>query len=132
MSEGRTKSSLQAWYAGLTPAQLGQIESVCMDMWPAYIQSTLACVPGAKEKIAFDRFHVAKYLGEAVDKVRRQEDRELMKQGMYGLKGTKYDWLTNPANMSEWQKERFQALRKSTLRTTRACAIKEVDQKLWH
>jgi|GEM_PF-2086283 len=76
--------------------------------------------------------HVAKYLGEAVDKVRRQENRELMKQGMYDLKGTKYDWLTNPANMSEWQKERFQALRKSTLRTARAWAIKEADQKLWH
>ncbi|MCY4673256.1 MAG: transposase [Bacteroidetes bacterium] len=48
VSEGRTKSSLRAWYAGLTPAQLEQIESVSMDMWPAYIQSTLACVPGAK------------------------------------------------------------------------------------
>ena len=34
--EGRTKSSLQAWYAGFTPAQLEQIESVNMDM----------CAPG--------------------------------------------------------------------------------------
>ena len=132
VNEGRTKSSLQAWYAGLTLAQLEQIESVSMDMWPAYIQSTLACVPGAKEKIAFDRFHVAKYLGEAVAKVRRQENRERMKQGMYDPKGTKYDWRTNPTNMSERQKERFQALRKSTLRTARAWVIKEVDQKLWH
>ncbi len=132
MSEGRTKSSFWAWYAGLTPAQLAQIESVSMDMWPAYIQSTLACVPGAKEKITFDRFHVVKYLGAAVDKVRRQENRELMKQGMDDLKGTKYYWLTNPVNMSERQKKRFQALRKSTLRTARAWAIKEAAQKLWH
>ncbi len=116
----------------LTPAQLDQIESVSMDMWPAYIQSTMVCVPGAKEKIAFDRFHVAKYLGAAVDKVRCQENRELMKQGIEDLKGTKYDWLTNLVNMSERQKERFRTLRKSTLRTARAWAIMETAQKLWH
>ena len=42
-----------------------------MDMWPAFINATLEMVPGAESKIAFDKFHVAKYLGEAVDKVRR-------------------------------------------------------------
>ncbi|MCY4673255.1 MAG: transposase [Bacteroidetes bacterium] len=51
---------------------------------------------------------------------------------MEDLIGTKYDWLTNPVNMSERQKKRFQALRKSTLRTARAWAIKEAAQKLWH
>ncbi len=44
-----------------------------MDMWPAFINATLESLPGAEEKIAFDKFHVARYLGEAVDKVRRQE-----------------------------------------------------------
>ena len=61
-----------------------------MDMWPAFINATLEMVPGAESKIAFDKFHVAKYLGEAVDKVRREEHRKLMKvrQGLF-LKGTK-------------------------------------------
>ena len=52
-----------------------------MDMWPAFINATLEMVPGAESKIAFDKFHVAKYLGEAVDKVRREEHRKLMKAG---------------------------------------------------
>lgn len=74
---GRTKEVLKHWYQSLSSEQLAGIESVSMDMWPAYISATLACVPDAEKKIAFDRFHVAKYLGEAVDKVRRQEHKAL-------------------------------------------------------
>ncbi len=132
VGEGRKKASLQDWYAGLTSVQLEGIKSVSMDMWPAYINATLDHVPGADQKVAFDRFHVAKCLGDAVDKVRRQEHRALMKQGQEDLKGTKYDWLTNPANLSRKQKLRFQQLRTSTLKTARAWAIKEMAQRLWH
>ena len=39
------------------------------------IHATLEGIPGADEKIAFDRFHVARYPGEAVDKVRRRSTR---------------------------------------------------------
>jgi transposase len=65
-------------------------------MWPAYINATLERIPGAEEKIAFDKFHVAKYLGEAVDKVRRQEYKVLLTQGWENLKDTKHIWLRNP------------------------------------
>ncbi|WP_241085962.1 transposase [Candidatus Vondammii sp. HM_W22] len=40
-----------------------------MDMWPAFINATLKSLPRVEEKIAFNKLHVAKYLGEAVDKV---------------------------------------------------------------
>ena len=43
--------------------------------------------------MVFDKFHVAKHLGEAVDKVRRPEHKELHAEGDERLKGTKYDWL---------------------------------------
>ena len=45
-----------------------------------------------------DKFHIAKYLGEAVDRVRKTENRGLGKEGIDILKGTKYLWLTNPSN----------------------------------
>jgi len=101
-------------------------------MWPAFINATLESLPKAEDKIAFDKFHVAKYLGEAVDKVRRQEHKALMKEGHEDLKGSKYDWLTNPQNMTRKQKRRFKALRDSTLKTARAWAIKELAMSLWH
>ncbi len=129
---GRTKAVLKRWYLSLTPEQLAGIESVSMDMWPAYISATLACVADAAKKIAFDRFHVAKYLGEAVDKVRRQEHKALRAEGDTTLTGSKYDWLTNRENMSKKQKARFQSLKNSSLKTARAWAIKEMARNLWH
>jgi transposase len=60
----------------------------------------LESLPDVSEKIAFDKFHVAKYLGEAVDKVRRQERKALMAEGYEDLKGSKYDWLYNPEKMT--------------------------------
>ncbi len=127
----RKKATLKAWYDGLTEEQREAIESVSMDMWPAFINATLESLPGADEKIAFDKFHVAKYLGEAVDKVRRQEHKALMAEGYEDLKGSKYDWLYNPKNKTRKQKKRFKALRDSTLKTARAWAIKELAMSLW-
>ena len=127
----RKKETLKAWYDSLTEEQEA-IESVSMDMWPACIHATLESIPGSKEKIAFDKFHVAKYLGEAVDKVRRQEHKVLMAEGYEDLKGSKYDWLYNPENMTYKQNKRFKVLRDSTLKTARAWAIKELAMSLWH
>ncbi len=128
----RKKTTLKAWYESLTEEQRESIKSVSMDMWPAFINATLESLPGAEEKIAFDKFHVAKYLGEAVDKVRRHEHKALMAEGHEDLKGSKYDWLYNPENMTRKQKQRFKALRDSTLKTARAWAIKELAMSLWH
>ena len=128
----RRKETLKAWYESLTEEQREAIESVCMDMWPAFINATLESLPEAEEKIAFDKFHVAKYLGEAVDKVRRQEHKALMAEGYEDLKGSKHDWLYNPENMTRKQKIRFKSLRDSTLKTARAWAIKELAMSLWH
>ena len=66
-------------------------------MWPAYIRATLACLPDAKKKICFDRFHVAKHLGDSVDKV---QHKALLKEGNPILTGTKYSWLKSSHNMS--------------------------------
>lgn len=128
----RTKSSLKEWYASLTEEQREAIASVSMDMWPAFINATRESIPGAEDKIAFDKFHVAKYLGEAVDKVRRQEHKALMAEGRQDLKGTKYSWLYNPSNMPSNQKREFKKLRDSALKTARAWALKETAMSLWH
>ena len=131
VGDGRRKGTLSGWYKGLSQEQLGSIESVSLDMWPAYITSPLAHVPGAEDKIAFDRFHVMRKMNAAVDKVRRQEHKSLTKAGVHDLKGTKYDWLTHHARMSEGQRRRFRQLRASSLKTSRAWAIKEFGMSLW-
>ena len=132
VGDDRKKETLEAFYAGLDAAQKEAIESVSMDMWPAYIQATLAAIPDADAKIAFDKFHVAKALGEAVDKVRRQEHKALLREGNAILKGSKHAWLANPENMSRKQWRDFSTLRNANLKTARAWAIKEQGMSLWH
>lgn len=132
VADDRKTESLSAYYAGLSDEQKTHIKAVAMDMWPAYISATETHIPQAREKIAFDKFHVAKYLGEAVDKVRQQEHRTLLAVGEECLKGSKYAWLTNPSNMTRAQQSRFRVLRDSSLKTARAWAIKEFAMSLWH
>jgi transposase len=96
------------------------------------IQATRRHVPDAENKIAFDRFHVAGTLGKAVDLVRREEHRELLQEGDLRLTGTKYQWLrSDDGNSDERWRQRFAALKTSTLRTARAWAIKQAAAGLW-
>jgi len=131
VSDGRGRESLAQYYESLDGEQLGNIESVAMDMHRPYINATLQYVPDARSKICFDKFHVAKLLGFAVDRVRRKEHAELRRNNDNTLKGTKYIWLQNPANMKPQRKGILQQLQRSSLRTGRAWAVKEFAMSLW-
>jgi len=85
-------------------------------MWPAFIKLMTKHLPDAHERIVFDQFHIAQYLGNAVDLVRRAGHRELMRDGDDRLKGTCYRWLRNPHNMSSQQWRGFESLRNSHLK----------------
>lgn len=131
VADDRKTGSLAEFYALLSEEQKAGIESVCMDMWPAYIKATRAALSDADSRIAFDRFHVAQYLGKAVDQVRKQEHRQLLGQGDDRMTGSKYQWLRNRRNMSRRQQLNFTVLRLSSLKTARAWAIKEFASQLW-
>ncbi len=131
MAKGRTRESLAQFYRSRDGGWLAGLESVSMDMWGPYVAATGEWVPGAELKTAFDRFHVAKHLADAVDKVRRAEHRELLAQGSAVLARTRYRWLTGRGKMSHAEKLAFAALRKNVDRTARAWAVKEAASKLW-
>ena len=103
-----------------------------MDMSQAYISSTLKHVPDAERKVSFDKFHVARALGDAVDQVRRQEHRALLQQDDETLKGTKYFWLQSRSDMSWHRQRRFADLRRSVVKTSRAWSLKETAMSLWN
>jgi transposase len=84
-----------------------------------------------EKKIVYDKFHIAKHLGEAVDQVRRKEQRTLKAAGDDRLTGTRYDWLRNPAAMEPADRKAFAQLRSSGLKTARAWALKETAMALF-
>jgi transposase len=127
--EERTSEAAGQLWATLTPEQKQSIEAVAVDMWEPFIQSIQLQVP--KADIVHDKFHVSKYLGEAVDKVRRQEHKELLAQGDETLKGTRQLWLYNPQNFSPGQREEFALLKDQQLKVARAWAAKELFSRFW-
>jgi transposase len=129
--DDRTRDTLEGFYWDTPFEHLETIESVSMDMWGNYIEATLLHVPDAERKIAFDRFHVAKHIGEAVNKVRVEEHAELLGVGDKSLTGTRYLWLQNPENMTPRNLLRFDELRKMELRVARAWAMKEMARGMW-
>ena len=131
VGEGRGKQALEDFYEQFSDEKLAAIEAVAMDMHAPYISATQSKVPGGERKICFDKFHVAASLGAAVDKVRREENRELRREGDDRLVHTRYLWLSNPTKMSEERWQGFEHLRDSALRTARAWAIKEAAMGVW-
>ena len=131
VAEGREKQALAGFYQTLNRTQRQAIRAVSMDMWQAYIQATLEAVPGARRKIAFDRFHVSKKINEALNKVLRAQRRALRAQGDDSLVGTKYDWLRGPERKTHAEKLAFCELRRHCQTTARAWAMKETARGLW-
>lgn len=132
VADDRGKQTLEDYLLSLSQEERGAIEVMAMDMWEPYIRAAEEHVPEAAEKIAYDKFHVARHLGDAVDKVRRREHRELMVQGDQRLKGTKHQWLRHPKHQDDARDQgRFAALRTSTLRTARAWSLKEAAMEAW-
>lgn len=125
VAEDRTEQSLDAFWSGLNEEQVAGVRAVAMDMWQPYINSTRRHLPEADSKIVFDKFHIAKHLSEAVDQVRRRENKQLRAAGDDRLTGTRYDWLRHPAKMEVRDRKEFAALRDSNLKTARAWALKE-------
>ena len=127
--EERTAEAAGQLWDTLSPEQKQGVEAVAVDMWEPFIQTIQTQLPEAD--IVHDKFHVSSYLGEAVDKVRRQEHKELLAQGDETLKGTRQLWLYNPQNFSPEQAEEFSALKDLQLKVARAWAAKELFSKFW-
>lgn len=126
--EGRDEKAAQQSLDCLNEEQKIKVEAVTMDMWPAYQKAVSQALPQAC--IVHDKFHITKYLNEAVDAVRKQEHRKLMEQGDERLKGSKYDWLRNYEDLRKVPN--FQELYKQALKTSRAWKHKETFAGFWN
>jgi transposase len=103
------------------------IEEMCSDMSPAFISGVENYFPNAH--LTFDKFHIMKIINEAVDEVRRQEQKERPE-----LFKTRYIWLKNQQNLKPSQSEKLAGLtvKKLNLKTSRAYHIKLNFQELFN
>lgn len=125
----RTTESAKELWDMIPDRQKQTVQAVAMDMWDAFMTATKEAVPNAA--IVHDKYHVATYLGKAVDAVRRKENNALAKAGNDALKGTKYLWLTNPSNWSKEAKKTFRSFAIDEMKVGRAWSIKEAFRHFW-
>jgi transposase len=100
------------------------VEEVCIDMSPAFIKGVAESLPEAA--VTFDKFHAVKIINDAVDQVRREEQK-----GRPELKRTPYAWLKNETNLSIGQHEIIDSLALSNLKTARAYRIRLAFQAFY-
>jgi transposase len=126
VADGRGHDTFQTFCSDLKAhgGEPRKVRDVCMDMSAAFEKGASENLPNAR--VTFDRFHVMKLVGEAVDEVRRLERAE---QPL--LRNTRYLWLKNPENLSE---KRFQSLRRLSrlnLKTAKAYHLRLNVQEAW-
>lgn len=103
-----------------------QIREVCCDMSEAFKKGVTENLKEAN--ITYDKFHIIKIINEAVDKVRRDEQKERPE-----LKKSRYVFLKNPVNLTKKQKAKLVSLDVASmnLRTVRAYHIKLNFQEMY-
>lgn len=122
VTEGRDARTVQALATHLDdhgcPPE--QIESVSIDMSPAFIKGCAEHLPQAR--ITFDKFHVVAHASTAVDKMRRIEQRTDR-----SLKGMRWSLLKDRSRLKPEAAADLNALiaRYATVRTARAWLYKE-------
>jgi len=101
-----------------------QIEQISVDMSPSFRKGCEENFPWAS--ITYDKFHVIKLMNEAVDKVRREEQKTNP-----SLKSTRYIWLKNRQSLGNRDSAKLERLVTSNLKTAKAYQMKLTLQDVY-
>src|SRR5439155_26885890 len=96
--EDRSEASMSQFYDWLGQRNSSRIRLAVMDMWKPFRLATNAYAPQAA--ILFDKFHVMRHLGEALDQVRKSEYARLSGKQRRFIKGQKYTLLSRQENLT--------------------------------
>jgi transposase len=125
----RSEASMDEFFASLGQRNCARIRLAVMDMWKAFRASTARNAPQAA--ILFDKFHVLRQLGEALDKVRKSEYARLTGKQRRFIKGQKYALLAHPENLRPDGRAQLKLLLKANKRLNTAYLLKEQFAQLW-
>jgi transposase len=122
VADDRSAETLASYVESLSIDERLAIEAIAMDMWDPYRRTVRDYVPDGDTKIVVDKFHVMRHVTEAMDQVRRREQRALRKRGDRRLTGAKFLWLKNQVGRHDFtavSRRQFRRLRDSTLESAR-------------
>jgi len=127
--EDRSEASMKQFFAAFGAGKSAKIELAVMDMWKPFRTATGACAPQAA--IVFDKFHIMRHLGEALDAVRKSEYARLTGKDRRYIKGQKYTLLSNRENLNVDGRVALKQLLAANKRLNTAYLLKERFGQLW-
>src|SRR3979411_1444194 len=96
--EHRSAQRMGQFYAWLGGKKSRGIRLAVMDMWKPFRTTTEEHAPNAA--ILFDKFHVMRHLGDALDQVRKSEYARLSGKDRRFIKGQRYALLSHQENLT--------------------------------
>lgn len=127
--DDRSEASMDQFYRFLGKKKAKRIRLAVMDMWKPFRNSTHQHAPQAA--VLFDKFHVMKHLGEALDTIRKAEYARLEGKQRRFIKGQKYTLLSHPQNLTGTAKKNLKLLLAANKRLNTAYLLKESFGQLW-
>jgi transposase len=125
----RSEASMQMFYDWLGPRKRAGIRLAVMDMWKPFRKATNAHAPQAA--ILFDKFHIMRHLGDALDQVRKSEYARLAGSERRYIKGQKYTLLSRRENLDLDGRRALKTLLAANKRLNTAYLLKESFGQLW-
>ena len=125
----RTEASLALFYDWLGEKKTRRIRLAVMDMWKPFRNATAARAPQAA--ILFDKFHIMRHLGDALDQVRKSEYARLSGTNRRFIKGQKYTLLSRWENLNLEGRKSLKTLLAANKRLNTAYLLKESFGQLW-
>jgi transposase len=127
--EDRSEASMGQFYEWLGKRTSERIRLAVMDMWKPFRNVTHSRAPQAA--ILFDKFHIMRHLGEALDKVRKREYARLSGTQRRFIKGQKYTLLSHRENLTLEGRQALKTLLAANKRLNTAYLLKESFDQLW-
>jgi transposase len=130
IGEHRTVKTLLRFFRWLGPARSKRLEFICSDMWKAYLK-VIAKKAGQAIHV-LDRFHIMSHMNKAIDEVRADEAKELLRRGYDPvLKKSRWLLLKRPENLSDAQQSSLAELLQYNLKAVKSYLLKEQFQFFW-
>ena len=122
---------MDAFYRWLGPKKSQRIRLAVMDKWKPFMTSTKKKAHAPQAAILFDKFHVMRHLGEALDTVRRSEYRRLSGKDRAFVKGQRYPLLSRWEHLSLDGRRSLKQRLAANKRLHTAYLLKESFSQLW-
>ena len=134
VGKNRTAITLMRFFRWFGTARTRCLKFICSDMWKPYLK--VVAYKAKKQVLGavhlLDRFHIAKNMNKAIDKVRAAEAKQLAADGIDVLKHSRWCLLKRPKNLTQKQEVKLAELeRRRNLKTFRSYLLKENFQAFW-